>query len=48
VNKPKHYMLIACAVIYRECYYCAAIADNIIDIRIMDKDLVHCYYAFHD
>ena len=39
MNKPKHYMLIACAVISRECYYCAAIADNIIDVRIMDKDL---------
>ena len=39
MNKPKHYMLIACAVIYRECYYCAAIAENIIDVRILDKDL---------
>jgi len=39
MNKPKHYMLIACAVIYRECYHCASITDNIIDVRILDKDL---------
>ena len=32
-------MLIACAVISRECYHCAAVSDNIIDIRILDKDL---------
>ena len=32
-------MLITCAVIYRECYYCAAISKNIVDIRILDKGL---------
>lgn len=39
MDKPKNYMLIACAVIYRESCYCAAIAKNIVDIRILDKGL---------
>jgi hypothetical protein len=39
MDKPKRYMLIACAVIYRECYHCASIAKNIIDVRILEKDL---------
>ncbi len=39
MDKPKRYMLIACAVIYRECYHCAAISKNIIDIRILDKGI---------
>ena len=39
MDKPNRYMLIACAVIYRECYHCAAISKNIVDIRILDKGL---------
>ena len=37
--KPQRYMLIACAVVYRECYYCAALCRNVIDIRLCDKGL---------
>lgn len=37
--KPQRFILIGCAVIYRECYYCAALCDNIIDIRLCDKAL---------
>ena len=37
--KPQRYMLIACAVVYRECHYCAALCRNIIDIRLCDKGL---------
>ena len=32
--KPKHFMLIACAVLHRECYYCASISKNIIDVKL--------------
>jgi hypothetical protein len=39
MEKPKHYMLIACAVLHRECYYCAAISKNIIDIKLCEKGL---------
>jgi len=39
MNEPNRYMLITCAVIYRECYHCAAISKNIVDIRILDKGL---------
>ena len=39
MDKPKRFILFTCAVIYRECYYCAATAKNIIDIRILDKGL---------
>ncbi len=39
MEKPKHYMLIACAVLYRECYYSAAISKNIIDIKLCEKGL---------
>lgn len=37
--KPQRYMLIACAVVYRECYHCAAVCRNTIDIRLCDKGL---------
>ncbi|MFH1476934.1 MAG: DUF1638 domain-containing protein [Verrucomicrobiota bacterium] len=36
---PQRYLLIACAVVYRECYHCAALCRNIIDIRLCDKGL---------
>ncbi len=39
MEKPKHYMLISCAVLYRECYYCAALSKNIIDIKLCEKGL---------
>ena len=39
MNTPKRYMLIACAVLYRECYHCAALAKNIIDVRILNQGL---------
>ncbi len=32
-------MLISCAVLYRECYHCASISKNVIDVRILDKGL---------
>jgi hypothetical protein len=35
----KHYMLISCAVLARESYYCAAISKNIIDIVLLDQGL---------
>lgn len=36
---PKRYLLIACAVLGRECYHCAAKSRNIIDIKLLDKGL---------
>jgi len=39
MTEPKRYLLIACAVTYRECYYCAAVCRNVIDIRLCDKGL---------
>lgn len=36
---PKRYMLIACAVLSRECYYCAAVSRNIVDVRILEQGL---------
>jgi hypothetical protein len=33
------YMTIGCAVLARECYYCAAISKNIIDLRILEQGL---------
>ena len=32
-------MTIGCAVLARECYYCAAISKNIIDLRILEQGL---------
>ena len=32
-------MLIACAVVHRECYHCAALSRNIVDIHLCDKGL---------
>jgi len=39
MNEPKHLMLIACAVLHRECYHCASISKNIIDIKLCEKGL---------
>jgi hypothetical protein len=35
----QRYKIIACAVFARECYHCAAISGNIIDIRLLDQGL---------
>ncbi len=32
-------MLIACAVLYRECYYCASQSQNIVEVRLCEKGL---------
>jgi len=39
MKKVKHYILISCAVLARESYYCAAISENIIDIVMVDQGL---------
>ena len=39
MEKIKHYKLIACAVLSREVYYCAANSENIIDITILRQGL---------
>jgi len=33
------YMTIGCAVLARECYYCAAISKNIIDLTLLEQGL---------
>jgi len=33
------YLMIACATLARECYYCAAISRNIIDVSILEQGL---------
>jgi len=33
--------MIACAVLYRECFHCASISNNIVDIQILEQ-------GFHD
>ena len=37
--EQQRYMMIACAVLARECYHCAAISENIIDIQILEQGL---------
>ena len=39
MTEQKKYLIIACAVLYRECYSCAAVSSNIIDVRILDQGL---------
>ncbi len=39
MTEQKRFMLIACAVLYRECYYCAAQCRNIVDIQLCEKSL---------
>jgi hypothetical protein len=36
---PGRFLLIACAVVHRECYHCASLSRNVIDIRLLDKGL---------
>ncbi len=33
------FKLITCAVLYRECYYCASISSNFIDISVLEQGL---------
>ncbi len=35
----KKYKMIACAVLARECYHCAAISRNIIDVTVVEQGL---------
>ncbi len=37
--KPKRYRMIACAVLARECYHCAAVSPNIIDLKLIRQGL---------
>lgn len=37
-NQTK-YKLLSCAVLYRECYYCASEAKNFIDVQIIEQGL---------
>jgi hypothetical protein len=39
MEQTRRYMLIACAVLYRECYYCAALSRNTVDVRLCEKGL---------
>ncbi len=36
---PRHYRLLTCNVLARECYLCAARSKNIIDVRLLDQGL---------
>lgn len=36
---PHRYKIIACAVFARECYYCAALSRNIIDVQLLEQGL---------
>ncbi len=38
-GKPKRLLALACAVLARECYYCAAITPNVVDVELLDKGL---------
>jgi hypothetical protein len=39
MKEIKNYMLISCAVLARESYYCAAISKNIIDVLLLEQGL---------
>jgi hypothetical protein len=39
MKEVKNYILISCAVLARESYYCAAVSENIIDIIMVDQGL---------
>ncbi|MCP4178762.1 MAG: DUF1638 domain-containing protein [bacterium] len=39
MEHQKHYLLITCSVLYRECYSCAAVSKNMIEIRILEQGL---------
>ncbi len=38
INQQK-FILISCAVLARECYHCASLSKNIIDLRILEQGL---------
>lgn len=35
----KKYKLLTCAVLYRECYFCASKANHFIDVQIIEQGL---------
>jgi hypothetical protein len=37
--RQQKFLLISCAVLARECYYCASISKNIIDLKILEQGL---------
>ena len=37
--KQHRYMMISCAVLSRECYHCASISKNSIDLKIIEQGL---------
>ncbi len=37
--KQQKFLLISCAVLARECYYCASVSKNIIDLKILEQGL---------
>ncbi|MFA7231914.1 MAG: DUF1638 domain-containing protein [Victivallaceae bacterium] len=39
VQLPNKFYLISCAVLYRECCYCAAVSKNIIELKIFEQGL---------
>lgn len=38
-EQPQRFMLITCAVLIRECYHCAAMSKNLVDIRSLEQGL---------
>lgn len=36
---PHRYLTLACAVFARECYYCAALSKNIVDVQLLEQGL---------
>ncbi len=39
MDPKKRFMVIACAVLHRECYHCAAQCTNVLDIHLCEKGL---------
>ena len=37
---PRRFIMIACAVLARECYACAAVSKNIIDLKIIQLGIL--------
>lgn len=38
-SEPKRLLALACAVLARECYHCAATSPNVVDVELVDKGL---------
>ena len=39
LQRPARLVLIGCAVLHRECHYCAAVSRNIVEVRLCEKAL---------